>query len=254
MIKFPFVFLFINMFMHAQIPDWEKDFVYEKSASDTIYLAEDESQEGLYLVFHSKDELNEYFVGINSGKTGEITNEYQFSIEETSGRHIAKKELVEESYRNFCKSENKTFPDAFNGSNLDSLEAAEREKFLDYLFVNWEVPVSFYAPLTASPSVEIIITETDWKKKEFLIKTNQLLSKAFLGNPPLYFTFKGVEFENHKAVPWGNFHVEIRKQSELILKTNSDEEISFPFAENQYSDMADFHVNFLAFYKIMLDN
>jgi len=255
MIRQALIFYFFSViFLQAQKPDWKRDFVFAESSSDTVYLAPDEFLEDSYLVFHSKEELYQHFANVNFDKTGEIFNEYQFSIEETPARYIAKDGLVLTSYRNFCSIENKNFPDTFNVNNLDSLEETEREKFLDYLSRAWEIPVNFHVKWTASPSIEIIITETDWKKKEFLIKANQLLSKAFPGNPPLCFTFKGAEFKNHEAIPWGNFHVEIRKQNELILKTNSDEEISFPFTENQYSYMADFHVNFLSFYKIMLDN
>ena len=241
--------------LSAQNPDWEKDFVFAESASDTVYLVEDNILEGSHFVFHSKDELYQYFAEINFDKTGEITNEYQISVEEIPARYIAKDKLVEESYRGFCESENKKFPDFFSADDFWGFDEMEKEEFLNYLTEKWEVPVNFYMQWAASPSAELIITETDWRKKEFLNKMNGLLNKAFRGNPPLNFSFSGIGTENQSLISWEDFdYFEInRKTNELIVKTNSGKEMKFSYSEDQYSDLADFHVNFLAFYKIMLD-
>lgn len=241
--------------LSAQNPDWEKDFVFAKSASDTVYLVEDDILEGSHFVFHSKNELYQYFSEINFDKTGEITNEYQISVEETPARYIAKDELVEESYRNFCQLENIDFPSFFNVNDFWDFDETEKEKFLNYLTEKWEVPVNFYMQWTDSPSAELIITENDWRKKEFLNKMNGLLDKAFRGKSPLNFSFNGINSEKYPMVSWKDFdYLEIKRETkELIVKTNSGVEMKFPYSEDQYSDLADFHVNFLAFYKIMLD-
>jgi len=257
MIRLPLIFLFVHsILLHAQKPDWEKDFVFAESSSDTIYLAPDEFLKDVYQVFHSKDELYNYFADVNFDKTGEVINEYKISVEEIPSRYIAKDELVEESYRDFCKSENKKFPDFFSIDDFWNFDETEKQKFLDYLTGIWKVPVNFQEQQWRIPiSVQLIIKETDWRKKEFLNKMNGLLNKAFQGEPPLNFTFEGIEYESQKTVLWENLHhIEINgKTNELIVKTNSGMEIKFPYTENRYSDLADFHVNFLAFYKIMLN-
>ncbi|MFA7686345.1 MAG: hypothetical protein WCY25_00610 [Moheibacter sp.] len=254
------IFLFTTLtlcgLLPAQMPDWEQDFVYEKSTSDTIYLAEDEFVEGSYLVFHSKDELYQHFADVNFDKTGEITNEYQYTIEEIPGRYVAKNDLVNESYRDFCKTENKTFPDDFRLDDLKDLDETENDKFLKYLKQNWEIPVSFYEGNWREPFLfELIITETDWRKKEFLDMMNELMKKGFLNKAPLNFTFDGIEVIESETILWNDLQrIELdRETNELIVKTNSGKEIKFSYPENQYSCLADFHVNFLAFYKRMLN-
>jgi|GEM_PF-2653483 len=253
-IIFLFTALILYTLLPAQMPDWEKDFMFAESSSDTVYLAADEFLEDTYQVFHSKEELYQYFAGVNFDKTGEIINEYKVSVEEIPGRYIAKKELVEESYRNFCQSENKKFPDFFSVDDLENSDEAEKQKLLDYLTGIWGVPVNFYIRWADLPSPELIISETDWCKKEFLNKVNGLLSKAFQGKPPVNFSFNGIESGKHPTVSWEDFHhLEInRKTNELIVRIRSGEEMKFPYNEDQYSNLADFHVNFLAFCQMML--
>lgn len=256
MIRFAFTFLLLNMVLSAQTPDWKRDFMFTESSSDTIYLAEDESQEDLYFVFHSKDDLYQHFADVNFDQTGEIINEYQYSIEEIPGRYVAKDELLMESYRDFCKAENKTFPDDFRLDDLKDLDETENDKFLKYLKQNWEIPVSFYEGNWREPFLfELIITETDWRKKEFLDMMNELMKKGFLNKAPLNFTFDGIEVIENETILWNDLQrIELdRETNELIVKTNSGKEIKFSYPENQYSCLADFHVNFLAFYKRMLN-
>lgn len=252
MIRFVFILLLLNKILIAQTPDWKEDFVFEKGTSDTIYLAPDEFSEGSYLVFHRKSELYKYLGEINSNKVGETIFEYQYSIEESPDRYKVKDELAIDAYYNFMNSQNQIVPKNFNLNHFTHLTESERQNFLDFLFESWQVPVHIYE---SKDGTELMITELNWRKKEFLDMMNELMKKGFLNKAPLNFTFDGIEVIENETILWNDLQrIELdRETNELIVKTNSGKEIKFSYPENQYSCLADFHVNFLAFYKRMLN-
>lgn len=254
------VSLFCLLFCSAllgQISELEEHFVFEKNVSDTVYLVEDKNMEGAYLVMNSQKELDDYFESENFDKTGEIINEYQMSAEEFPDRYVARIYFVIESYQEYLTSQNRDLPETFDIYDWWNLDEEEHTKFRNYLSVKWEVPFELQSGFfRAVPQSYLYISKSNWEKKMFLDKVNGLLLKAFEGDPSLKFTFSGMESKKFKSVLWAELgSVKINRDSHLlVIATRSGSEMEFPYKAEKYSEMTDFHVQFLAAYHMMSEN
>lgn len=92
---------------------------------------------------------------------------------------------------------------------------------------------------------------TDWNKQKKMDELNGFLQNAYGNEPPVFFTLEGIHSTGIKPIPWAaiNNMLVDRTNREVIIKTESGQEIRFNYTENQYTDIASMHVHFLAFFE-----
>lgn len=94
---------------------------------------------------------------------------------------------------------------------------------------------------------------TDWNKQKKMDELNGFLQNAYGNEPPVFFTLEAIHSTGIKPIPWAaiNNMLVDRTNREVIIKTESGQEIRFNYTENQYTDIASMHVHFLAFFEKM---
>lgn len=92
---------------------------------------------------------------------------------------------------------------------------------------------------------------TDWNKQKKMDELNGFLQNAYGNEPPVFFTLEAIHSTGIKPIPWAaiNNMLVDRTNREVIIKTESGQEIRFNYTENQYTDIASMHVHFLAFFE-----
>lgn len=102
----------------------------------------------------------------------------------------------------------------------------------------------------------IMVRKDDVRKKDFLDKLNDIVRKAYVDNVPVRFTYTGIEAQG-KTIPWEEVDKMLLQatghtRSGHVVFKGTNGEIAFAYTEEQYDNITDLHVQFLAFYKLML--
>ncbi|SFH06050.1 hypothetical protein SAMN04489864_104365 [Pedobacter insulae] len=163
-----------------------------------------------------------------------------------------------EDYKDFCEVNDKLLPYfpkvAELSFTMNNLSSAALEEYCGYLSKSWDVPISFFE-IGTHGFYRIVIVEKDWNRKEFLDKINGYMKNAYRERPPIRFAYDQILSDRYKSLSWvdvDNMIVD-RNKKEVTIKTHSGRELMFTYKEDQYSDIASLHVNFLAFFKEMLN-
>lgn len=238
--------IYLNIFLmplliSAQQFNIEKDFEFVKGFSDTIYLVKDEYLEDSYLTFKDKESLYAHFENQNFNKTGEIINEYMISIQEIKDFYISVDDVSEADYHSFCKATGKPLSEPLTSDDM--------EEYCEYLSGLWSIPVRLpaYAEWPYGPGFRLVITKSDLDKKLIFDKLNGYMKEAYGMDPPVHFTYNGVE-SGDKSIKWEDVRdMRVDRQKQKVIIKGTQEAITFHYTEEQYTPVASVHVNFLAF-------